>query len=91
VSFYRSRVAAKPIRRDLKGRFFRRPLSARVFTRPRPSPVIHGCSNTTAACKAQRAIRAVTARAVCVHLSRGSRLAPPSRTSLFAYYHSVTR
>jgi hypothetical protein len=36
VSLYPSRVAAKPIRRDLKGRFFRTPLSACVFTHPRP-------------------------------------------------------
>jgi hypothetical protein len=35
VSLYPSQVATKPIQRDLKGRFFRRPHSARVFTRPR--------------------------------------------------------
>lgn len=36
VSLYPSRGTAKPIRRDLKGRFFRAPRSAYVFTRPRP-------------------------------------------------------
>ena len=38
VSLYPSRVAARPIRRDLKGRFSRTPHSACVFTQARPFP-----------------------------------------------------
>ena len=37
VSLYPSLVTAKPIQRDLEGRFFREPHSARVFTQPRSS------------------------------------------------------
>jgi hypothetical protein len=41
-SLYPSQVAAKPIRRDLKGRFFRTSHSACVFTRP-SRPVTASC------------------------------------------------
>jgi len=54
VSLYPSRVAARPIRRDLKSRFSKTPHSACVFTQPRPTTVIESGTASTAAIEVQR-------------------------------------